>query len=139
MICKGSTKAQKQYQRHTLLWMVAYVVVLVCSVWFVKHDGRERFFLYFWSVVPAIPVMAVIWGVGRYLREETDEFLRLQTMRAILVGAGTLLATIVVNDFLRAFAHAEALPPFVTYLIFMASMGITQAVQKFRNRATDDD
>jgi hypothetical protein len=119
--------------------MGAYVVVLFCSSWFVKHDGSQRFFLYFWSVLPAIPILAVLIRMGRYLQEEKDEYLRLMAMQAILVGTAALMATLVVSDFLRAFANTGALPPFVSFIIFCAGMAIAQAVQKLRNRVSGDD
>jgi lipopolysaccharide export LptBFGC system permease protein LptF len=139
LFCKGATTAKKRYQRSVLQFMGAYMVVVLCSGWFVKHDGAEgKFFLYFWSVIPAIPIVAVIVRMGKYLREETDEYQRLLTMQAILVGTGALLAVLVVDDFLRAFANLGGLPPFWGVVIFAFSMGLTGAWQKLRNRAPAD-
>ncbi|HEY5381616.1 MAG TPA: hypothetical protein VIJ65_05135 [Acidobacteriaceae bacterium] len=139
MFCKGSSVAYKRYQRDVLWFMSAYVVVLVCASWFVRHDGAEHFYLYFWSVLPAIPILAVILRMARYLREEKDEYQRLVTMRSILVGTAALLAALVVNDFLRAFAGAHALPAFSTFFVFCAGMGVAQFVQWLRNRGSDDE
>jgi hypothetical protein len=139
MFCAGASEAKKRYQRDVLRWMVLYAVLLVCSVWFVKHEGSERFFLYFWSAVPSVPVLGVLWRMGQYLREEKDEYLRWMTMQAILVGTGVLLAVVLVSDFLRAFANNGALPPFVAFLIFCGGMAATQAVQRLRNRVSADE
>ena len=139
MICKGKTPARRRYERNTLRWMAYYAVVLLCSVWFVKHDGQERGFLYFWSVVPAVPVIAVIWGMSRYLKEEADEYQRLLTMQAILVGTAALLGAVVVNDFLRSFAGLAGLPPFALFLTFCVPMAATQWLQKLRDKATGDE
>ena len=139
MFCKGSTAAKKRYERDTLRFMAAYVVVLFCSAWFVKHDGSEKFFLYFWSVIPAIPVLGVVVRMGRYLREEKDEYQRLLAMQSILVGTAALLCTALVSDFLRSFAKAAALPPFSGFVIFCAGMAITQGVRKLRDRVPEGD
>jgi len=139
LFCKGATTAKKAYQRSVLQFMAAYAVVLFCSSWFVKHDGAEHFYLYFWSVIPAIPIIGVIFRMGKYLREEKDEYQRLLTMQSILVGTGALLAAIVFNDFIRAFAKSPGLPPFWFFMIFCAGMGLTQAFLKFRNRSAADD
>jgi hypothetical protein len=139
MFCKGATTAKKAYQRSVLQFMACYAVVLFCSTWFVKHDGAEHFYLYFWSVIPAIPIVAVIWRMGVYLREEKDEYQRLLAMQSILVGTGALLATIVVNDFIRAFAKTQGLPPFWLFCIFCVGMGAAQAFLKLRNRAGADE
>ena len=139
MFCKGSTAARKRYQRDTMRFMAAYVVVLLCSSWFVKHDGKERFFLYFWSVIPAIPVLAVIARMARYLKEESDEYQKLLTMRSILVGTAALLGTVLVSDFMRSFAGLGALPPFTGFLVFCAGMAGTEWVQKLHNRVPDGE
>ncbi len=139
MFCKGSSSAKKRYQRAVWRFMACYVVVLFCSQWFVKHDGAERFYLYFWSVIPAIPIVAVIVRMGQYLREETDEYERWLKMQSILVGAGALLVVTVVTDFLRAFAKVDGLPPFCGFVIFGFAMGASQVWQKFRNRSLADE
>jgi peptidoglycan/LPS O-acetylase OafA/YrhL len=138
MFCKTTSAAQKSYRRDIGRFLVAYAVVLLCSSWFVKHDGGERFYLYFWSVIPSIPVLAMVVRMGRYLREEKDEYVRLMTMQAILMGTGILVAVMLVSDFLRAFANTGALPPFVGFMIFCAGMAGTQLVQRLRNRTSDE-
>lgn len=138
MFCKSNSPAEGRYRRDVMRFMAAYVVVLFCASWFVKHDGGNRFFVYFWSVLPAIPVLGVMVRMGRYLQEEKDEYLRLMAMQAILVGTATAMAVLVVSDFLRAFASAAALPPFVSFVTFALAMAATQAVQRRRNRVRDD-
>lgn len=139
MLCDGKTPARKRYERGVLRQMAAYLVVILCSSWFVKHDGGERFYLYFWSIVPAIPIVGVVLGMAKYLRDETDEFQKQKVMRSILVGTASLLVAVVVNDFLRAFAKADGLPPFLAYLIFMAGMAIAEFIQWLRYRVRDDE
>jgi hypothetical protein len=138
MFCKDQSAAKKRYERDVMRFMALYVVVILCAAWFVKHDGGEKFFLYFWSIVPAIPVLAVMVRMGRYLQEEKDEYLRLLVMQAILVGTAALLGSLVVSDFLRSFANTGALPPFVSFIIFCAGMAVTQLVQRLKNRTSDE-
>lgn len=135
----SQTDARKRYHRAVLQFLVAYFVVLICSSWFVKHDGAEHFYLYFWSILPAIPIIAMIVRMGRYLQEETDEFQKLMRMRSILVGTAALVGALVVDDFLRAFAHAAGFRPFVLFLIFAFAMGITESVQSMTNRVRGDE
>ena len=139
MICADETGARKRYKRDATQFMVAYVVVLFCSSWFVKHDGAQHFYLYFWSIIPAIPIIALIVRMGRYLQEETDEYQKLMRMRAILVGTAALVGALVVDDFLRAFAHAGGFPPFVLFVVFAFAMCIAEFAQSLRNRARDDE
>jgi peptidoglycan/LPS O-acetylase OafA/YrhL len=138
MWCDVKTPARRRYERDVVRFMVAYVVVVLCSAWFVKHDGHEKFYLYFWSLFPALPVLGVLYRMGRYLREETDEYQRWLVMQSILVGTAALIGTMVVSDFLRSFAGVGELPPFVGFVIFAAGMAGAQIVQRIRNRSSDE-
>ena len=138
MFCKSSSAARKSYQRDALKCVVAYLVVLLCTMWFVRHDGANHLFLYFWSVVPSIPILGVVVRMGQYLREEKDEYVRMMAMQAILAGTAALLATLVVSDFLRTFANTGSLPQFVGFLIFCGGMMLAKLVQWLRNRTSNE-
>lgn len=138
MFFKSSSAARKSYQRDALKYIVAYVVVLLCAMWFVRHNGANQLFLYFWSVLPSIPILGVGVRMSRYLREEKDEYVRMMAMQAILTGTATLMATLLVSDFLRAFANTGSLAPFVGFLIFCGGMALARLVQWLRNRASDE-
>ena len=138
MFCKTVSAAQKRYRRDVQIYMAVYVVLLLCSSWMVKHGGGQHPWVYFWSVLPSIPVLGVLLRVGTYLREETDEYVRAMTVQTILVGTGLLVAATLVSDFLRALANTEGLPPFVAFLIFCGGMAGTQFVQWLRNRTSDE-
>lgn len=139
MFGRESSPARKRYQRDVIRLMVLYAVVVLGSSWVLRHDGAMGFFLYFWSVLPAVPVVCVMVRMGRYLQEEKDEYQRLLAMQAILVGTAALLGTLVVNDFLRDFAHTQALSPFVGFMIFCVGTAITPLVQSLRDRVPDHD
>lgn len=136
---KGSSTARERYERGLLRFTVAYAVVVFCCAWFVRHDGAERFFFYFWSVIPAIPILVVLVRMGRYLQQEKDEYQRLMAMQAILVGAATLMGTLVANELVKPFTRTQLFSPFVTFLIFLVATMITQLVQGLRDRVPDVD
>jgi len=62
----------------------------------VEHTLFSQPFLHFIELLPAIPVAAMIFIVGRYLRRETDEFVRMMVVQALLWGLGiTMIGDIV--------------------------------------------
>jgi hypothetical protein len=137
--CKGRSPAYKRYQRDLLRLNAIYLVVVLSAAWFVKHDGANHFFLYFWSVLPAIPVIAVIARMGQYLQEEKDEYQRVVVMRSILMGTAALLGLVVVNDFVRLFTNSAGVPPFVEFVVFCVAMAAAQWSYKLRDRVRDDE
>jgi len=133
------TKALKRYQRRVLITVAAYMVVLFGSITVVHHLHVQGVLLYLLAMLPAVPVILILGWLGLYLQEETDEYLRLITMRALLVGTAALMGVIVVSDFLQAIAERPALPPFTYFLVFFSAFGIAQGVQKRMNRGGGDE
>jgi Na+/melibiose symporter-like transporter len=136
--CGFSTPASKRYQRRVMVTTSLYVVVLFAAVFVVKHTHPHGWVLYTISLVPAVPLLAMMGALGIYLTEEKDEYLRLITMRSLLAGTAVLLATLVVNDFLRSISGAGALPVFTSWVLFFVAFGVAQAVQTVRDRVRDD-
>ena len=137
-ICGMSTPASKRYQRRVIVTTTLYVVVLVSAMFLVRHTHPHGWLLYGIAVLPALPLLGTLGALGVYLTEEKDEYARLVTMRSLLAGTATLLAVLVVNDFLRTISGAGALPPFWDWVIFFLSFGLAQAVQSMRNPVRDD-
>ena len=136
---KANTKAYKTYRRDSMALGIVYGLLIFLSAWCVKHHVPDGvFWLYFWSVLPAVPLVGMVARLARYLSDETDEYQRLMMMQSLLIGTAALVITLLVNDFLRAFAKASPLDPFVAFVIFCAAMGFTKMVQWIRNRVRDD-
>ena len=133
-----STSAGKRYQQRVLMTMLLFVAVMYVAVWIVKHTHPHGWLLYTIALVPALPMLATLGVLARYLQEEKDEYLRLVTMRSLLVGSAALLTVLVVNDFLRSISGAAAIPPFASWVIFFVTFSVAQAVQTIRDRARND-
>lgn len=138
-ICATSTPAGKRYARRVLWTMSIYVVMLVGSLLIVKHAHLHGWLLYSIALIPALPILAVMGALVRYLQEEKDEYLRLIMMRSLLIGTGVLLAVLVGNDFLRSISGVAAIPPFSSWGIFCAVFGVAQVVETRRDRVRNDD
>jgi hypothetical protein len=134
-----SSRAGKRYRRRVLTAITLYVAVLFSCLKLVKAVPLHGIALYAAAALPAIPVVAVLVILARYLQEESDEYLRMLTARSLLFAAGALLATTVVNDFLRVIAHAGALMPFVGFIVFFVSFGIANIVQDMVSSRDSDE
>jgi hypothetical protein len=130
--------AGRRYRRRVLITMSLYLVLLYACMKLVKAVPMHGIALYVTALLPAVPIIAVLLILGRYLQEETDEYLRMLTVRSLIVAAGALLATIVVNDFLRVMAHGTALAPFAGFIVFFFAFGIAQVIQELASGGSDE-
>ncbi|WP_263379673.1 hypothetical protein [Granulicella paludicola] len=138
-LIRCESAAARRYQRRAAISMLFYLLTLWRCVELSKHTHLTGWGLYALALLPAIPVLVTLGAMGRYLQEETDEYLRVQMVRSLLGGTAALLVVIVVSDFLQTLAHVGAYPPFTLFLVFMVVFGLTQCVQKLMNRVKDDE
>jgi hypothetical protein len=124
-----SSQARRNYLRRTLTATTVYLIALFLCMRWVRAIPLDPWMRYGVAVLPAAPMIAVLAILGRYLREETDEYLKMLTMRSLLVATGALLGILAINDFLRVIAHGESFGPFVCFVVFFVTFGIAQMVQ----------
>jgi hypothetical protein len=118
--------AVRRYVKRFIPGMLLYAAVLVGSIFAIKRLHPEGPLLWALAVAPALPILAVIAIMGLYVAEETDEFLRMMAVQAMLWGIGITLAAATVWGFLE---NAELVPhvsSFLIFPIFCAAMGLTQ-------------
>jgi hypothetical protein len=58
---------ERRYLREFLPAMVAYAVVLIISVWFIKHQVHPGLRMPF-ALLPMIPALVALWAAIRYFR-----------------------------------------------------------------------
>lgn len=135
-----TTKAQRRYTRRILVVMGFYMATVYRVTWMVHRHPPQGWKLYLEAALPTIPVLAMMAVIGLYLREEIDEFKRLQVVRSMLVGIAATFAVSTFADFLRSYHEGQRdLPPFTLFSIFFLAMGLSQAVQAMQNRVSSDD
>jgi hypothetical protein len=105
----------------------------------IAHDRYEQAhpsiaLTYFLAAVAAIPVIAVITIVGRYLARETDEFVRMMVVQALLWGLGVTFVADTFLGCLFAYPSIYGLIPPLNLDLFVVSAGVALRVQMWRNR-----
>jgi hypothetical protein len=133
------TKAGKIYRKRMLGLMFVYLGTVIPAVRMVRHGHPSGWQTYLWAILSAIPLLLCLVFMGVYLRDETDEYVRMQTTRSLLVATGALLATVVISDFLRSFTPVGQLPPFTGFVLFFLSFAVAQGVQRMMNRGARDE
>jgi hypothetical protein len=101
--------------------------------WF-KPEHLSVFLAYLLAVLPTIPVIGIIVVVSRYLTRETDEFIRMIVVQAILWGLGVTMAVDTFLGGLLIYPTLTQLIPFLNIDLFCVVTGIAVRVQLWRNR-----
>lgn len=131
--------AQQRYRRSGMGILFSYFGLLFGSAGLVHHFRPQGWHLYLAAILPCIPIVMLVYVVGRYLREEKDEFQRDSFIRSLLWGIAAMLVVEVFSGFLRTFGWTGSLPPFAGVLVLFLSMLIAKLVYRFRNRVGSDE
>ena len=93
--------AIRRYTRRLAVLMVIYAACILTAGYLFRHYPLQGVAAYALAVLPAIPIIGVIWTIMRLLIEETDEYIRLQQTRITLFATGFCLSVMTVWEFLQ--------------------------------------
>ena len=126
--------AGRRYMARFVPSMIGYVVAIMAAVWLIDRDMVAGWTLYAVAIAPAVFILGVIWAMGMYLVEETDEYIRMRLVRAMMVATGITLAIASVWGFLEQFADVAHVPAYYGFVIWCGSMGLAQLGFKVAGR-----
>ena len=130
----SASPAGKRYVRRFIPLMVLYVVALFAVTWVFNNGPPEGALRYVLAVLPALPVLGVIVAVGAYLREETDEYVRMRLAETSLYATGVTLAAATVWGFLEQFETVPHIPTYYAFVLFWLAFGVIQGLRKVFER-----
>jgi hypothetical protein len=119
-----SASAGSRYNRRILGLSTAYVVLLFGAEWLFRQHRIGGAAAYVVAVLPALPIVGVFIAIGRYLMEETDEYLRMLMVRQSLVATGLTLAVATVWGFLESFGLAPHVGAFYVAIVWFFGLGV---------------
>jgi hypothetical protein len=129
----GASPAQRAYRRRFIPMMVLYVVVLLAAVWVDKHYLPAGPLAVVLAILPALPLIGVVWALGRLLVEEKDEYQRSQTARQFIIATGFMLSVTSVWGFLDAFDQVPHMPMYWAFIIWCFGLGVGTLVNETRS------
>lgn len=115
--------AMRRYNRRMAVITIAYIAALVAAVWIANRYAPAGILAWLLAIVPAVPVLAMIWAMGRLLTEETDEYLREQTVRLSLFATGFMLSVVTVWGFLETFELVPHVPAYGAFIVWCIGLG----------------
>lgn len=106
--------AMRTYNNRALAMMGLYMLAIFAFVGLREAPGTGIPAALL-ALLPALPLLGMIWAMYRYLAEETDEYLRHRAIIGALFGLGAVLVTGTVWGFLET---AEAVPHVPGWWVF---------------------
>jgi hypothetical protein len=131
---KTASPAVRRYTRGVAMTMAGYLLAVFGTTIYVHNHHPAGFMLYCLSALPSLCILCMLLVVVIYLRDESDEYIRMLTVRSLLAGTFVVLALSTFNDFLRSYGHSSGLPPFTEWIVFWFSFA---AAQFFQRRSND--
>lgn len=127
-----TSPALKRYNQRGLIWAFSYVAALFFAIsindW-LKPDGP---LLWLIAVLPALPIVYFVWGLYRYLVEETDEYLKMRYVVSALFGLGFVLIASTVWGFLESFKVVPHIQSWLVVPLWAIGLGLSQIWQRVR-------
>jgi hypothetical protein len=126
-----ATAATRTYNRRCLAMSFGYVLALFLTIGVTDRLSITGPLLWFLAVLPAIPIIGIVWAMARLLIEETDEYQRLRIVRASLVATGLVLVISTLWGFLEMFGLAPHLWLWAVFPIWAIGLGVGQLANRF--------
>jgi hypothetical protein len=121
-----------RYNRRFLVACFGYVLGLGIAIMLWNTYEPSGPVVFAIALLPTIPTFGMIWAMGRYLVEETDEYLRYRTVRAAIMSLGGVLTIGIFWGFLEMF---ELVPHVWSWWVLPAwagGLGVAQLWMKVR-------
>lgn len=128
-----ATAAGLAYNRRMLPLAAAYVVVMLGAILMHERLHVTGPALYLIAILPALPLIGIVWALGRFLVEETDEYQRSLAVRKMLVATGVLLVVATIWGFLEQFGLAPHLPAYWCFIVWCFGLGVGAGWTKLRS------
>jgi Ca2+/Na+ antiporter len=130
--CGALSPAGLRYNRRFLIAGFAYMAGLGIAIFLHTRLELSTGVTFALAVLPTLAIFGMIWVMGRYLAEETDEYLRHRAIMAALGGLALVLGLGSFWGFLETFGLVEHVPGWASVPVFAIGMALTQLWMKVR-------
>ena len=128
----ATSAANRAYMRRFLPLMALYMLIVAGEVGVQARFTPTGPLAVVLAILPALPLIGVVWAFGRLLVEETDEYLRSLTVRQFLVATGFMLSATSIWGFLDAFDQVPHAPLYWAFILWCVGLGIGTLVNETR-------
>ena len=124
--------AQRRYNKRVIGLSLLYALLLVAAIMVFKRMHPSGPLAWLLAILPALPIMAIVAAMGRYLVEESDEYLRAMEVRKSLIATGFMLTVTTGWGFLQSFELLPHVDFYWAAIIWFGGLGVGGCVQALR-------
>jgi hypothetical protein len=128
----AKSKAIGRYNRRVIILSLIYAAALIGAVYGFKHQLLSGPVAWIVAILPALPIIGMLVVIGRYLTEETDEYLRDMMVRQALIATGFALSISTAWGFLENFGLVPHVYAYYAVILWFAGLGIGACVNKLQ-------
>ena len=129
-----SVKAEAISAWRVIALSLIYAALLFGAVYLFIHHLLSGPVAYVAAVLPALPIIGIFLVIGRYLVEETDEYLRDQFVRKALIATGFALSIATAWGFLENFDLVPHVYAYYAAILWFAGLGLGSCFNIFQAR-----
>ena len=128
----SKSRALKRYNRRVLALSAVYAALLFGVVYLFTRHLISGPVAYVAAVLPALPIIGVLGVIGRYLTEETDEYLRMMMARQALIATGFALSICTAWGFLENFRLVPHVYAYYAVILWFAGLGLGTCINRIQ-------
>ena len=127
-----ATPAMAAYNRRIIPASIVYMVAVVFAVTAHAKGFASGPTAYVIALLPALPILRILWIMGQFFAEETDEYQKSQMARRYIIATGFMLSIATVYGFLEQFQLVPYQPSYWAFILWCIGLGVAGLVDKFR-------
>jgi len=119
--------AHRHHRVRVIVAMSIYVLLLLGSVYYIKHQHPTGPLLVTFALAPTLPVIWVMWSLYVYLTQ-ADELQRRVHLTSLSMAAGVTAFLTLTYGFLEDFAGFPHIAAWWTFIVIDMVWGVTSCV-----------
>ena len=123
--------ARRRYNKSILFLSAGYALILVGVITFFRNGPPTGVSAYLAAILPALPIIGMFVALGRYLLDETDEYIRMLMVRQTLWASAIALSVAAIWGFLENFGLVGHIESYYIAVLWFGGLGVGSILNKF--------
>ena len=120
-------QVERRYLGEFAVVIAAYIAAVLGVESYIHAAHPHGALLTALAVLPALPIVGIFVVMGRFIAA-ADEFVRAGVVKALLIAGAVVFSGVTAWDFLRVYAGAPAIEPFIIGPCYFAAFGLARGL-----------